>query len=70
MEPFAFIVCTKLCVIVEPTEGQTLANCLERMETHKAAHPGERVVCQSLDTYGIWIDGNGTWTRKSCPLGE
>ena len=49
MELFAFVVCAKLCLIVEPTEGQPLSKCLERMDAHQVAHPDQRVVCQSLE---------------------
>ena len=68
MEPFAFVVCAKLCLIVPPTEGQSREACLYRMQVALAERPGERVMCQSLDVpYGEIIDSAGLIKTKPDP---
>lgn len=69
MEPFAFIVCAKLCLIVPPRAGQSREMCLYRMQVALAERPGERVICESFDVpYGEIIDSEGKLkTRREDP---
>lgn len=53
MEPFAFVVCTQLCLIQPPTQGQPRDVCVARMGASLKASPETRVWCESLDVpYG------------------
>lgn len=71
MEPFAFVVCAPLCLIVPPLDGQSKEACLYRMQVALAEKPKQRVMCQSLDVpYGEIIDSAGELKTRIPPWAD